>query len=215
MKNKIFILAAILALLSSCDSGYMFSGKVVRATDKQPVTNAKIITAEKSTTHTDSLGNFTIHSFGPGSHSDKAELLVEKEGYQSEYVDLSDKATDIHNIRVELTGSGQPQETAFDSVWVRRMYLFNLIVINLIAAFTLLFLFIRKIKYRWFWMMFILAYSIVIRVNYINGATEVDFFNLPFFFKHYGFYPFTIKIAIPFSIIVFWMAYFAGRVRRR
>ncbi len=214
MKAKNFFLFAILVLLSSCDKAYILEGNVYRASDKKPVAHAKIITAENKTIYTDSLGHFILNRFGPGSKSDKAELLVEKDGYKSEYVDLTGEGVDIHNIRVELTGSNLAKEPICDLNWVERMYLFNRYVISLLALFTLAFLFVRKIESRWIWLLIILFSTVVIRFNCITGALGIDLFTLPFFLKHYGFYPFTIKIAIPFGVIAFWIAYFTGKVKR-
>ena len=86
-------------------------------------------------------------------------------------------------------------------------YLINLIITNLFIISTLFFILYKKIKYKWIWMLLILVANITIQVNYINGHWNVDIGGLPFYLKHYAYYPFTIKIACPIISIVFWISY--------
>ena len=185
---------------------------MINDVDGQMITNAKIITSERLTIYSDSLGKFRLNLFGPGARSDKLEVLVIKEGYETKYFDLS-KYEDFHNITLGITPYNTPFITKYPPSFVAPVYYVNLIIVNLIAFFTLCFILFKKAKYRWLWIALILLVNFTLRVNYINGYIDVDFFHLPFYLKHYSFYPFTFKIPILFSTIVFWSIYFINRNR--
>ena len=212
MKIYFIITAIVLIVLSSCDRTYIVSGKVINDVDGQMITNAKIITSERLTIYSDSLGKFRLNLFGPGSQSDKLEVLVIKEGYETKYFDLS-KYEDVHNITLELKPYNTPFITKYPLSFVTTAYYVNLTIINLIVFFTLCFILLKKVKYRWLWIALILLVNLTLRVNYINGYIDVDFFHFPFYFKHYSFFPFTFKIPILFSTIAFWSIYFIDRNR--
>lgn len=198
--------------MPSCDRLFIMSGKVISDVDGQMIANAQIVTSERVTIYSDSTGSFKLNLFGPGSRSDKLEVLVSKDGYETKYFDLS-KYEDIHNITLKLKPYNTPFITKYPPSFVIPVYYVNLIIINLIVFFTLCFILFKKVKYRWLWIALILLVNLTLRVNYINGNIDVDFFHFPFYLKHYSFYPFTIKIPILFSTIAFWSIYFISRNR--
>ncbi len=211
MKQKLLLLFALSILLSSCDNTFVISGKIINTSSKEPIENAKVISAENYVTYTDKKGYFIIDRFGPGSLGDKSELLIEKPGYKTEYVDLSNYHSDLHNVLINLSTTNEIQKTYYNKSSVKDLYLFNLVFINLISLFTLLFIAIKKIRFKWLCILLILVVNVVLKVNYFNGEWELDFINTPFFLKNYRFYPFTIKIVFPISIIAFWFLYFYKR----
>lgn len=211
MKQKVLLLLTLSVLLFSCDNTFVISGKIINKSSQKPIENAKVISSENYITYTDKEGNFIIDRFGPGSQSDKPELLIEKSGYKTKYIDLSNYHSDLHNILINLSTSNQIQKTYYNKSYVKNLYAFNLLVINLISLFTLLFIAIKKIRYKWLWLITIMVINVVLKINYFNGAWEIEFINSPFFIKHYGFYPFTIKVVFPISIIAFWLLYFTNK----
>ena len=211
MKQKLLLLFALSILLSSCDNTFVISGKIINTSSKEPIENAKVISAENYVTYTDKKGYFIIDRFGPGSLGDKSELLIEKPCYKTEYVDLSNYHSDLHNVLINLSTTNEIQKTYYNKSSVKDLYLFNLVFINLISLFTLLFIAIKKIRFKWLCILLILVVNVVLKVNYFNGEWELDFINTPFFLKNYRFYPFTIKIVFPISIIAFWFLYFYKR----
>lgn len=78
-----------LLLSISCDRSFSMSGKVVDETTNMPIVDVKIVTSESVITLSDSSGCFRISRFGPGSKSDKLEMLLSKDGYETKYFDLS------------------------------------------------------------------------------------------------------------------------------
>ena len=210
--KKIFIYIIIVLVLASCDSTCIMSGKVVSDVDGEVITNAQIVTSEDITIYSDSTGSFKLNLFGPGLRSDKLEVLVSKDGYETKYFDLS-KCEDINNITLKLKPYNTPFITKYPSSFVLSAYYVNLIIVNLLACFTLCFIFFKKVKYRWLWIALILLANLTLKVNYINGDIDVDFVHFPFYLKNYLFYPFTIKVPILFSTIAFWSIYFMNRNR--
>ena len=207
MKKNLFYLFSLLILTTSCDRQFVMSGKIVDELNGKPVNNAKIISSEKVVTYSDSLGGFKIDRFGPGSMSDKLEVLIQKNGYETRYFDLS-KKKDLNNITLGIRTSNKIQTTYWSKSLVKIFYFINLTLINLIALFTLFFIVFKQIKYKWIWIFVILVVNITFKFNYINGLFNIDFFHLSFYLKHYGFYPFTVNIVLPISIITFWAMYF-------
>ena len=194
----------------SCDRPFSFSGTVVDEVTNMPIEDVEIVTSENTTTFTDSLGNFRISRFGPGSQSDKLEALVSKDGYETKYFDLS-KVEDLQKINLRVKSSNKTLSVSYPQSYVKLFYWINLIFINLIVLFTLLFVLFSKVRYKWIWILLFLILNFTFRINYINGNLDFDFFHLPFYFKHFVYYPFTIKIALPISIIGFWIMYFIKR----
>lgn len=206
MKTNIFLLSFLLVLVTSCDRVFHMAGKVVDATNGMPISNAEIITSEKRTIYSDSLGNFDLDLFGPGSHSDNLEVLVHKDGYQSTYFDLSQEE-DIMDITLELKPGNLPFQTKYSSSLVEICYKINLYVVNLIVLLTILFVLYKKVSFYRFWIAAILFVNMTLRINYINGNLSSDYFNLPFYLKGFVFYPFTIKIPLLFGTFAFWAYY--------
>ena len=210
--KKIFIYITIILALTSCDHTFIMTGKVISDVDGEIITNAQIVTSEGITIYSDSTGSFKLNLFGPGPRSDKLEVLVSKDGYETKYFDLS-KYEDINNITLILKPYKAPFVTKYPSSFVVSAYYVNLIIVNLLACFTLFFIFFKKVKYRCLWIALILLANLTLKVNYINGDIDVDFVHFPFYLKHYLFYPFTIKVPILFSTIAFWSIYFMNRNR--
>mgnify|MGYP000843671203 FL=1 len=205
MKKQLVYLIALLLLQTSCDRVFTMSGHVIDELGN-PINNAKIVTSEKETLYSDSLGYFMLNLYGPGSYSDKLEVLVTKKGYETKYFDLSQQK-DIHDLSLRMKTSNRELIPSYPKSTVRLFYLINLIITNLFIISTLFFILYKKIKYKWIWMLLILVANITIQVNYINGHWNVDIGGLPFYLKHYAYYPFTIKIACPIISIVFWISY--------
>lgn len=211
--NKCFIsLVLLLFLLTSCDGVFMMSGHVTNE-NGEPLENVKIVTSENATIYSDSLGYFKLNLFGPGSRSDKLEALVSKEGYETTYFDLS-KEKDIHKLALKIKESDDKLSATYSKSLVRWFYYINLTVVNLLVLFTIFFVLYKKVKYKWIWILLILIVHITLRINNINGLWSVDIGGLPFYAKHYVFYPFTIKIACPIAIILFWINYFVRYKKR-
>lgn len=207
MNRYIIYLLGFLLLAISCDRPFTMSGRVVDDATNTPVEGVKIFTSENITTHTDSLGYFKVNRFGPGSKSDKLEVLLSKEGYETTYFDLS-KLKDIQKISLSIKPSNDTLDVLYPQTYVKLLYWINMIFVNLFVLFTLLFVLFSKMRYKWIWIVLFLFVNFTLNINYINGAIDFSFFHLPFYIKHYVYYPFTIKIALPFSIIVFWILYF-------
>lgn len=209
--KKILSIFTFCLLLTSCDRSFLISGEVLDQSDGKPISNAKVFSSEMKATYTDSLGKFIINRFGPGSMSDKKELLVEKQGYKSKYIDLSSYHSNLQDIKIRLITANQVQKDCFNRSYVFKFYIFNLIFTNLLAIFTLGFIIIKKVKFRWYWVLLILCINIVLKLNWFNGTWDIDIVELPFFLKDYIYYYFTIKIVIPLSIIVFWILFFTKK----
>ena len=199
-----------LLLSISCDRPFSMSGKVVDETTNMPIVDVKIVTSESVITLSDSSGCFRISRFGPGSKSDKLEMLLSKDGYETKYFDLS-RQEDLQQINLSIKPSNQTLNVRYPQTYVKLLYWINMIFINLIVLFTLLFVLFSKVRYKWLWIALFLIVNFTLRINYINGIIDFDFLHMPFYFKHYAYYPFTIKIALPLSIIVFWIVYFTNK----
>lgn len=205
MKNYIINLACLLMLVTSCDRGFVISGQVQDESGKF-VDSVKIVTSEKVVIYSDSVGFFEANLFGPGSHSDKLEALVSKEGYETIYIDLSQfKST--QNISLKIRTSNQSFVTHYPEYLVTLFYFVNLIFINLTTLFTLIFVIIKNDKYKWMWVFLIMLLNISLEINYINGSFDVGVFQFPLYLKHYLFYPFTIKVAFPIIVVTYWIIF--------
>lgn len=209
MKKTIYLIL-LLFLQTSCDRVFMMSGHITDNYGK-PLENAEIRTSENVTIYSDSLGYFELNLFGPGSKSDKLETLVSKEGYEATYFDLS-KEKDIYNLSLKIKASEEKLVATYSESLVRSFYYINLTVINLLALFTIYFVLYKRVKHKWIWLLLILTLNITLQINYINGLWSINMGGLPFYIKYYAFYPFTIKIACPIAIILFWINYFFGNI---
>ena len=214
MKKNVFLLVILVILVTSCDWMFHMAGKVVDATNGMPITNAEIITSEKRTIYSDSLGKFDLNLDGPGSNSDNLEVLVHKDGYQSTYFDLSQEE-DMMDITLELKPGNLPFQTKYSSSLVDLFYKINLYVVNLIVLLTILLVLYKKVSFYRFWIAAILFLNMTLRINYINGNLSSDYFNLPFYLKGFVFYPFTIKIPLLFGTVAFWGYYFFIQNRKK
>lgn len=212
MKNCIVYLIGLLMLVTSCDRGFVLSGQVFDEYGKG-IDSVKMVTSEKIIIYSDSLGHFEANLFGPGSLSDKLEILASKEGYETTYFDLS-QLKDDHNISLTMSHSNQPFVTRYSESFVERFYFVNLIFINLMVLLTMIFITIRGGRYQWIWIFLILFLNITWRINYINGFVSVDVFQLPFYLKHYLYYPFTIKIAFPVAVVAYWVVFLFNKKRK-
>lgn len=210
MKKYIIYLLGVVLLTISCDRPFVMSGRVVDEKTSLPIEDVEIVTSENTTTFTDSLGYFSVNIFGLGSKSDKLEVLVSKEGYETKYFDLS-KVEDLQQIVLSIKPSSETLTESYPQSYVKLFYWLNLIFVNLIVLYTMRFVLFTKVRYRWIWILLFLGLNFTLRINYINGAIDFSLFHLPFYIKHYGYYPFTIKIALPLSIIAFWAMYFVKR----
>ena len=199
-----------LLLSISCDRPFSISGKVVDETTNMPIKDVKIVTSESVITSSDSSGCFRVSRFGPGPKNDKLEMLLSKDGYETKYFDLS-KQEDLQQINLRIKPSIETLNVRYSQTYVKLLYWINLIFINLIVLLTLLFVLFSKVRYKWLWIALFLIVNFTLRINYINGIIDFDFLHMPFYFKHYAYYPFTIKIALPLSIIVFWIVYFTNK----
>lgn len=210
MKTKWIVLLSLLILTTSCDRTFRVTGKVVDETSGRPVTNVKITTSEKMVIYSDSIGDFTIDRCGPGSMGDKLELLIEKDGYETSYFDLSN-VSDLQNVNLEIRASNIIQPTFCSKSLVRTFYFINLYIVSLLSLITILFIAFKRIKHKWIWLVVILFICITFKINYVTGVLDVDFLHSPFYLKHYDFYPFTIKIVLPIAQFLFWVLYFVKR----
>lgn len=151
MKKQLVYLIALLLLQTSCDRVFTMSGHVIDELGN-PINNAKIVTSEKETLYSDSLGYFMLNLYGPGSYSDKLEVLVTKKGYETKYFDLSQQK-DIHDLSLRMKTSNRELIPSYPKSTVRLFYLINLIITNLFIISTLFFILYKKIKYKWIWML--------------------------------------------------------------
>lgn len=206
MKNCIINLVCLLVIVTSCDRGFVISGQVVDESGKF-VDSAKIVTSEKMIGYSDSVGRFEANLFGPGSHSDKLEVLVSRKGYETTYFDLS-QFQSVQNISLKVKASNQLFVSCYPEHCVSVFYFINLVLVNLIVLFTLVFVIVKKDKYKWVWVLLIFLLNITLKINYVNGAFDVVVFQLPLYLKHYLFYPFTIKVAFPIAVVAYWIRYF-------
>lgn len=214
MNRYITYLLGFLLLSISCDRPFSMSGKVVDETINMPIKDVKIVTSESVTTSSDSSGCFRVSRFGSGSKSDKLEVLLSKDGYETKYFDLS-KQEDLHQINLSIKPSNKTLNVFYPQTYVKLFYWINMIFINLIVLFTLLFVLFSKVRYKWICIVLLLIVNFTLRINYINGTFDLSYFHLPFYLKHYLYYPFTIKIALPLSVIVFWIGYFTNKSKSK
>ena len=212
MNRYIIYLIGFLLLAISCDRPFTMAGRIVDETTNTPIEDVEIVTSEYETIYSDASGNFKLNRFGPGSGSDKLEMLVSKEGYETKYFDLSNEQ-DLQNINLGIKPSNETLNVHYPQTYVKLLYWINLIFINLIVLFTLLFVLFSKVRYKWIWIVLFLLVNFTLKINYINGAIDFSFLHLPFYLKHYLYYPFTIKIALPLSVIVFWIVYVTNKNR--
>lgn len=207
MNRYITYLLGVLLLTISCDRSFTMSGRVVNDATNTPVEGVRIITSENTTTHSDSSGHFKVNRFGSGSKSDKLEVLLSKEGYKTKYFDLS-KLKDIQEISLSMKASNDTLNVRYSQTYVKLLYWINMIFVNFFVLLTFLFVLFGKMRYKWIWITLFLFTNFTLNINYINGAPSFSFLHLPFYLKHYVYYPFTIKIVFPFSIILFWILHF-------
>lgn len=210
MKKFILLFAFVILLFTSCDRMFVLSGRVVAENTGKGIPYAGIITSEADSIKTDSLGNYYVNHFGPGSQSDKVELLISKKGYETKYVDLG-KGHGFTDLVHKLKPSTQQFTPKLPSSLVKGFYIYNKYISNIIALFTLLFILIKRIRYKWLWVLAILFINATLKVNYIDGGLSLDFFHSPFYIKQHVFYPFTIKIPLLLSMVAFWLTYFLKR----
>ena len=209
-KSLLFCLSLFLLLAISCDRPFTMAGRVVDEATNTPIEDVEIVTSEYETIYSDASGHFKLNRFGPGTVSDKLEMLLSKDGYETKYFDLSNQH-DLQNINLSIKPSNETLNLRYPQTYVKLLYWINLIFINLIVLFSLLFVLFSKVRYKWIWIALFLLVNFTLRINYINGAIDFSFLHLPFYLKHYLYYPFTIKIAFPISVIVFWTVYISNK----
>lgn len=211
-RSSIICLSIFMLLTLSCDRTFTMAGRVADEATNTPIEDVEIVTSEYETIYSDALGNFKLNRFGPGSASDKLEVLLSKDGYETKFFDLSNQQ-DLQNINLSIKPSNETQNVRYSQTYVKLLYWINLIFINMIVLFTLLFVLFSKVRYKWIWIVLFLLVNFTLRINYINGAIDFSYFLSPFYLKHYLYYPFTIKIAFPLSVIVFWIVYITNKNR--
>lgn len=207
MKNT-FMLLTIAFLLTSCDTKFDSKGLVVDKLTKLPIHNVKINIKELDSTYTDSLGRFVINKFVNGWAGD-FEILLEKEGYKTRHINFETRNIKRDSAVIELEKLASDSESyCFDKKIISHIYYFNKYFLSFLNVLTILFLIIKKIKWKIVWILGILLNNLTIWISYTDcSIIKFHFINGPIYWTHFGMNPYSFKIVIPIITLVFWTIY--------
>lgn len=191
-------------MLSSCHKGYDVKGRVTDRLTGEPIGQAEVFLKTIDTVMTDSSGAFEFDKYLSGGHAfSDVEILIEKEGFKSKYVNIS-KTRNTGEAGFSLD-QGE-NRNRFSPVGVKLFYVINL-GLSLLNLLTIMFILFKHIRYKFLWIFGIIVINCVFRIIYVDGSVTFDFFHGPFFLLHYTYYPFTIKMVLPIVTICFWLLY--------
>ncbi len=197
-------------LLLSCESTYEAGGVVTDSETGRAISGAMVNYKNVDTAYTDAAGRFRLKKSAIGAAvTGDVELVIEKEGYRPGYFRMARGTAEGADLLVRLNAvANGKSEPRLSQKWVKRMFSINLYGISLLNLCTLLCIWLRPIRWRWFWILLLLTVNPVISTCYVDGVTSFSLFHLPLFLSHYAGHPFTIQWAIPFAMLLFWMLFF-------
>jgi len=212
MLKRILGLVILSFILSSYDPPLSHLGGVV--IDKNtlvPIDSAQITILESHLLYTDSLGIFEkIRVGGIGSG---LEILVEKKGYQSKFINFSDGINNPDSVVIKLQTINNFYKPALSRNQLRFVNSLIKIAFSLLNVFTLIFILINaEIRWQYFWITGILFINLIFNLLYTDfNLISYEIIHAPFFLSGYWNNPYSLKIAVPIVSIAFWILYFSRR----
>lgn len=220
MKNSLYLTLLIICsvLLSSCDYFLIISGRIVDQNTGKPIAGATITSPEhnRPVFYSDSLGMFRCEGIGSRMFVKELQFLVEADGYESAYVDtLKSRPSGTSDLLISLRPLQAPQTTQAE--YYLRGYIKNLWYSNLsalaIILFTLGFVLIKRIPWKYLWAFVIILFNFSFRINQLNGDFELWVLNTQIFAERLFDSSYTMFIILPVPALIFW-GYYLMRSRR-
>ena len=199
-------------LVSSCDTGISFNGRVIDKITNQPVAGVKISVKDQYFSITDSLGSYNFHKFHYG-YLGFTEILFEKKGYKPVYFNLDSPGKKHFNEIIKLEKSEGNDSFAIDQKYVKAMFYFNRYVLTLFGLFTFIFVCVKKkISNRVYWLFGILLVNLTFYFSITDfNLVKFLFLNGPVYLSFWSYNPYSLKIVIPTASFLFWVLYFFKR----
>ena len=209
--NKFLVIIFIVTFMVSCDTGFHSEGLVINKSTQLPIDSVKIHIKDLDSIYTDSVGKYRIDTMIYG-YAGYLEILLVKEGYQTKHVNFKNDRVIQDNAIIEMEMlNGSTQEFSLPKKTISLMYYFNLYIISLVNVLTLLFLIFRKgIPWKYFWILGVLLFNLILFISFTDGSvSDFSILNGPVYLTHYWIYPYSVKIVLPLTSIMFWILYLA------
>lgn len=198
---------SLLILMVSCEGIIKGEGKIISASNLQPIDSVKINWFGK-VVYSDKDGNFSFDEFvGCIPSCPDLELVLTKQGYEPKYINLT-KENKEHELVFQLI----PTNNIIGNLHHEKSknFLFYLSIISaIISLCTLIFLSLIKINNKVVWFVLILFGTATIYYNYLAKSTEFKIFRPSLFiFIKNTFEPSWYQLNLPIGIFFFWTYHF-------
>jgi hypothetical protein len=210
--KQVFIFLILLFSLSSCFSPSHSEGVVIDQNTSLPIDSAQITFLELYTVYTDTQGQYEI--FGNWGLLTDLEILVERKGYKTKYINISESNYDLSKkVTIKLQAFSKEYKPMLAQNKLRFINTLIKIVFSLINAVTLIFiLFQSKISRKFLWITGIMLINPAFRLlNVDYTLLNFEILNGPFYLFNYYNFPYSLIIAIPAISIVFWILFLVRR----
>jgi hypothetical protein len=210
--KNILALLFLSIFLASCDKIYHSEGLVIDELTRLPIDSVKISIKELDSTYTDQSGRFGINKL-VNYWSGDFEILLEKRGYKTKHINFETFHLMRDSAIIELEKSENSSENiCISRETVSRMYYFNMYFISLLNILTLLFLIIKKIRWKILWIIGILLLNLTIFISFTDcSIIKWSIINGPVYLTHFWIYPYSVKIVIPIMTITFWIIFLTNK----
>jgi predicted small secreted protein len=199
-------------LLTSCEGVVQGNGKIISSVDGKPIDNVSIIWINLSdTSYSDKNGYFEVGSFvGCVPDCPGLEVTFSKPGYESKYVNFIKEynySTDSLTISMTPSANDLQLKKGFFSLPIQLLKIF----LSLFNLFTLIYIFLTKPQYKWFWIIGIVMFSMTIDYNYFDHSFQYNLFSFMVqFMDRFGWYTYFV----PTTALLFWTNYFMNKRQR-
>jgi hypothetical protein len=207
MLKRILGLVTLSFILSSYDPPHFYlKGIVVDEITLVPIDSVLISVREYSSQYTDSLGVFEINQMGGGSDF---EMLFERRGYEPKYHNFSNDHYDSDFTTIKLQPTNADYKPPHSRNQLRFVNTLIKIAFSLLNIFTLIFILIKSdIQWRYLWITGILFLNLVFNLLYLDySLLSYEIIHAPFFLRGYWNNPYSLKVAVPLTSIIFWILY--------
>lgn len=196
--------------LTQGDYTLVLAGRVVDQNTGQPIAGARVTSPEHYLQfyYSDSLGNFRCSGHGSGPWFDRPELLVEANGYESKYLDLrKSHRHGASDLLISLSPSQGAQSVFYSRERIKNEVYGKLLALVIVLV-TVVFLFVKKIPWRYLWLPALILFNFSFQINQLNGDFEIWVLNDLIFSERFFDSALCMNIFFPLPAILFWVYYF-------
>lgn len=187
MVKQVFIFLILLFSLSACFSPSHSEGVVIDQNTSLPIDSAQITVQELFTVYTDTQGQYEI--FGNWGLLTDLEILVERKGYETKYINISESNYDLSKkVTIKLQATSKEYKSLLAQNKLRFINTLIKILFSLFNAVTLIFiLFQSKISRKFLWITGIMLINPVFRLLNVDCTLlNFEILNGPFYLFNYG-----------------------------